>query len=159
MKYINLSQGLRAKVDDDLYDWLSQWKWSAKAYRHSAYAVRTATGGKRGPRFLIPMHRQILGLDSREIAHSDHIDRDTLNNQRANLRRVNASQNQMNKAKASTNKTGYKGVRFSKTPGKFTASICLGTRYTHLGTFNTPVEAHAAYCKAAEFYYGEYARA
>ena len=63
MKQIQLTQGKVALVDDLDYDWLSQWKWYAhKEYGECFYAVRHSYQ-REGKRRLIPMHRQILGLE------------------------------------------------------------------------------------------------
>lgn len=157
MRYIKLTQGQRAKVDDDLYEWLNHWTWCAKWYPkyESFYAVRAA--GAKGNRFLVPMHRQILGLDSRDHKQGDHRDRDTLNNQRKNLRAATPSQNQMNKGRQ-RNQTGFKGVRPSKTTGKFTAAIKANGKYEYLGTFSSVEAAHKAYCDASTHHYGDFAR-
>ena len=43
MKLISLTQGQFAKVDDEDFEWLNQWKWCAayKKSTNSYYAIRT----------------------------------------------------------------------------------------------------------------------
>jgi hypothetical protein len=156
--YIPLTQGQFAKVDADLFDWLSQWNWCAKWYPESKsfYAVRS-TSNLSGARTLIPMHRQILGLDRLDKQHGDHKDHDTLNNQRANLRITTHAQNQWNSKRPSHNKSGYKGVIKFKGREKYYANIVINGKGKYLGSFDDPAVAHQAYCEAAKKYFGEFA--
>jgi Demerecviridae HNH endonuclease len=90
----------------------------------------------------------------------DHKNGNFRDNRWTNLREATPSQNLMN---ARTQKTGkftspYKGVsRCSDRPGKWQARICIHPG-GFLGRFDTPEEAHAAYCKAARKHFGEFAR-
>ena len=71
-----------------------------------------------------------------------------------NLRVATRSQNSANVRAKSRNLLGVKGVSFYKRTGRYFARI----RSTHLGYFKTPGEAAAAYAKAAEATFGEFAR-
>lgn len=84
----------------------------------------------------------------------DHIDGNGLNNSIANLRKAEQRQNLGNQKVRTDNTTGYKGVTLFKRTGKYIARAAG----KHLGYFATPEEAHAAYCKAADAEFGEYAR-
>ncbi|MDR1250140.1 MAG: HNH endonuclease [Treponema sp.] len=48
------------------------------------------------------------------------------------------------------NKHGYAGVSFNKFAGKYHSRISVNNKHYYLGTFNTPEEAHKAYCDAVE---------
>ncbi len=96
MSRIELTQGFVALVDDQDFDWLSQWKWHASKSSYNYYAARF-TGA--APRRKIYMHREIARqkyadqgrtLDGQQI---DHDDDDPMNNQRANLIAVSQQQN------------------------------------------------------------------
>ena len=79
-----LTKGKVAIVDADDYEWLSQWKWSARFCNSIWYAVRGSTcGGKRKD---FSMHREILGLRAGDGREVDHINRNSLDNRRINLR-------------------------------------------------------------------------
>ena len=85
----------------------------------------------------------------------DHINHDPTDNRWCNLRECTLAQNSGNAKLRKDNKTGFKGVRKSKS-GKYVASMRYNGKSVHLGTFCTPEEAHQAYCKAAEDQYGEF---
>lgn len=86
----------------------------------------------------------------------DHINGDKTDNRIANLREVSHAQNQMNKGVYQKNKTGVKGVRFSK--GKYEAQIGHGGEMKYLGRFDTVEEASECYQRAAKEIYGDFAR-
>ena len=88
----------------------------------------------------------------------DHIDLCKSNNKWANLRAATNAQNQHNTQKPKHNKSGFKGVYLATDRGKYRASITvLGTKIG-LGQFNTPEEAHTAYCAAATIHHKEFVR-
>jgi len=87
----------------------------------------------------------------------DHINGVITDNRICNLRRSTQSQNAGNSKRSKANTSGYKGVY--KKRGKWSADIKCGKNRERLGVFETPTEAHAAYCEAAERLFGEFARA
>jgi hypothetical protein len=90
--------------------------------------------------------------------HVDHVDGNTLNNTRANLRIATPTQSHWNSRKRSNNTSGYKGVSWDKRAKVWAATFKINGRCIHLGCFDTPGKAHAAYCEAARKYAGEFAR-
>lgn len=138
MKSIPLSKGLFAIVDDCDFEMLSRYKWSAGAIRNYPYAVRRPNGKT------ILMHRQIMNVSDPNII-VDHIDRNTLNNTRSNLRIANKSINARNKKATGTSK--YMGVSLHRGT-KWIAHIKINSKYKHLGVFKDEVEAAKAYNKA-----------
>jgi hypothetical protein len=78
----------------------------------------------------------------------DHIDRNRANNAIANLRDVSNRRNSWNTGTRSTNKTGLAGTYGPTRYSKYIAQISHAGRRIYLGTFETPQEAHAAYCEA-----------
>lgn len=74
----------------------------------------------------------------------DHINNNRADNRIENLREATRSENMQNEKKArSTNKSGFLGV--SKNNGRWRAQIELNYQRTHIGYFDTPEEAYAAY--------------
>jgi len=88
----------------------------------------------------------------------DHIDGDPSNNRIENLRPATSSQNNLNRGKHKRNTSGYKGVTWVATNGKYSARIAIGDKRLFLGYFDDPKEAHDAYCEAAQKYQPEYVR-
>ena len=88
----------------------------------------------------------------------DHIDRDISNNAISNLREASLSQNQGNRIAAANSECKLKGVCFDKARMKFVAYIRRQGKTKNLGRYNTAEEAAAAYAKAAQEYFGEFAR-
>jgi hypothetical protein len=88
----------------------------------------------------------------------DHIDGNRANNAIANLRLCNQSQNNANTKKRVTNTSGFKGVSWHRRYRKWTASIKLSGKQTHLGYFTDKEVAAAAYASALVKNFGEFAR-
>lgn len=169
MKLIALTQGQFTKVDDEDYDFLMQWKWHAQKHYKTGkyYAVRRLPREKYKPRKSIQMHRLLLGL-TKTFDYGDHSDRDTLNNQRNNLRKASMSQNGANRTCKKNSHSKYLGVFFYsgdkrlKVPIKKYQSSCRSEGILHfLGLFPyTPegeIQAAKAYDKAAKKHHGEFA--
>ncbi|HHS83686.1 MAG TPA: HNH endonuclease [Gammaproteobacteria bacterium] len=66
----------------------------------------------------------------------DHINHDRSDNRWTNLREAEFSVNSKNKSLDKRNKTGFSGVEFVKTTGKFRARFNYEGKWTSLGTFN-----------------------
>lgn len=88
----------------------------------------------------------------------DHRDLNKTNDAINNLREASRSQNNANCPLRRDNKTGFKGVSSIPSSGKFRATIKIGDKQTHLGTYESAEDAHAAYFAKAKEVYGEFAR-
>jgi len=84
----------------------------------------------------------------------DHINMDKDDNRLVNLRLATRSQNLANQR--SFNKNGFKGI--SPVGSRWRANIQKDRKSRYLGTFDTPEQAHAAYCEAAKQVHGEFMR-
>ncbi len=89
---------------------------------------------------------------------ADHINTDSLDNRRANLRLATHSQNSCNSRRdKSKTLSRFRGVSFSKRKGKWFAAIRINGKKTWLGYFNDEEDAARAYDHAARKYHGEFA--
>lgn len=87
----------------------------------------------------------------------DHVNGERDDNRIDNLRLASRSQNRANAQKPWRIQKYPKGVTSWGTTAKFAMQISFkGQRYTE-GPFDTPDEAHAAYCRKAEELHGEFA--
>lgn len=88
----------------------------------------------------------------------DHHDMDKTNNRWVNLRIATRSQNGANRRALRVNTSGFKGVCWDSMTSNWKAQISVRGKNIHLGRYYTQQEAHAAYCRAAQEYFGEFAR-
>lgn len=86
----------------------------------------------------------------------DHINLLKADNRISNLREATHSENIRNRAKPSSNTSGYKGVFFIKSMNKFRAVCGANGKRHRLGYFTTAVEASEAYNKFAAENHGEF---
>lgn len=103
-------------------------------------------------------HRLAWYLTYAEWPHEiDHKNGVASDNRISNLRVATHSQNIAN---AGSRRSGMlKGAyRCSDGSGRWFSSIRIAEKNVHLGRFDTPEEAHAAYAKAAAAQFGEFAR-
>lgn len=148
MKIIKSTNNKDILVDDEHFDRLNEFRWSAVKTYNTAYA-RT-----RMP-YSITMHQFLMGSFGK--IYVDHIDGNGLNNQINNLRLCNNQLNQANSRKHKHCKSKYKGVSFSKAKKKWRAYICPNKKFIHLGYFNNEKIAALAYNKAARKIWKEFA--
>lgn len=95
----------------------------------------------------------MTGEDPVQIDHR----KDATDNAWENLRASDHSGNMRNRRRLTEHGTGFKGVyRSNGTKSRYSATIRIDGKHTHLGNFATPEEAHAAYCEAARKHFGEF---
>lgn len=124
-------------VDAEDFGWLSKWRWSLSGGR----AVRNHK--RNGKSYLVRLHRQIMNLRRGDPRQVDHINRDPLDNRRANLRLARHAQNRQNngcyRTKRRTSK--YRGVHYDASRDRWVAQATLNYQNHHIGRFRTEQEA------------------
>lgn len=124
-------------------------------YKDERGYIRVALKGR-----LYPAHRLIFvmmhGRPPKELV--DHIDGNPANNRPENLREASYAENQANQRLSSKSKSGLKGAIFCNRWGKWRSVIRVNGSSKFLGHFENADAAHAAYCAAAEIYFGNFAR-
>jgi hypothetical protein len=171
LKEIKLTRGKVAKVSDEDYDWLSQYKWSASPTDGGArFDAKTTLykkwdDGYKWRRSQL-MSRMIMDAKRGEVV--DHINNDPLDNRRSNLRISTHQQNTWNRRKSRTYHgspptSKFMGVTKSTTKKKgkeynyWRAQINHDGKIRYIGQFETEKEAAEAYDKEAQKLRGEYA--
>lgn len=128
-------------IDDEDFSYVNKHTW----YLHSKGYAITAKHKK--------MHR-LLFNKTKQI---DHINGNGLDNRRSNLREATNSQNQCNRGRPKTNKSGYKGVSWSKDKNKWQATIYKNGKQFNLGRSKNIKNVVLAYRLAARELHGEFA--
>lgn len=156
-KEIQLTKGQVVIVDDEDFERVNQYRWTAvspRCYQQTMYwGIRSERRG--GKKISILLHRFIMNAPKGVMV--DHKDRNTLNCQKSNLRLCTNAENQRNTPSKVTNTTGYKGVCLRKTDKKFTSGIRFNRKLIFLGSYSDPKEAAKAYDAKAKELFGEFA--
>lgn len=142
MKTLELATGELVELDDEDYRLYRHipWRFNGLVHRQGLY-----------------LHKLIVKALYGYVGEVDHKDRNRLNNRRDNLRPATRSENMMNQGLKSTNSTGYKGVSFYRSTGKYRAQIQYRGNKIFLGYYTDVVEAAKAYDKAAKHYHKDFA--
>lgn len=153
---IPLSQGLEAIIDSEDFNRLSQYKWAVTRSRDQApYAQSSVKCITTGKFISIRMHRLLLNCP--KGMEVDHINGNTLDNRKSNLRVTTRGENAKNR-KVQRNKTGYKGVFINNRGQGYSARIQVDGKRINIGTYKDPLDAAKAYDNAALLYHKQYAK-
>lgn len=151
---IPLTRNKFAVIDLEDVEKVEKYNWQAKERKRGWYAERYQNINHR--KTIIQMHRFIMNCpNDMEV---DHIDPNlTLDNRKHNLRICTRSENSRNRrAKENKKDVKYKGV-YKRKSGRYRASIRIDGVLTHLGTFESDIEAAKEYDKRAIEVFGEFA--
>ncbi len=151
MKKLKLTKGYIALVDDEDFNWLNQWKWSADK---DGYAFRSIKKVENGKRTCIKMHRQIMNADKgQDVDHINHIAYD---NRKSNLRLCSRTENLFNMRKTRGTSI-FKGVSWWKRDKCWEVKIRVNGKTKKIGYFKNERHAAMAYDIWAKEIYGKFA--
>lgn len=164
-RLIALTQGQFSKISACDYERVAKLKWYAARSESvgAFYAVRSVRTKKENGEIEIrrmSLARFILHLGDDDPRWADHINGDTLDNTRGNLRAVTPTGNARNRGLQRNNKSGFKGVsKHNGSRAAWAAYIAVNGKNLYLGLHPTPELAYAAYCEASARLHGDFARA
>ncbi len=154
-KHISLTRGLFAVVDGCDYELLSEHKWYALNSKWGFRAARSCRIG--GKKRCVLMGRQILGLRYGDKLQADHINHNTLDDRRCNLRTCTNQENSYNRRCHKNSSSKYKGVSWYGAYEKWMGYIRSGGKNVFLGYFLAEDDAARAYNSTAQRLHGEHA--
>ena len=158
MREMSLTKGKVAIVDDADYDWLNQWKWYATNPAGKGWRAQRDSGGRKS-KVRLAMSRVIMGVNPGDSRVVDHINHNSLDNRRENLRIVTVTQNNMNVRGHRDSETGEKGVHINKSSqtNPYRVQIQADKKRLHIGCYPTMEAAKCAYRHAAMTMHGQFA--
>ncbi len=157
MKTISLTQGQFTIVDDEDFIQFGALKWHVqRAIDGMFYAIRKKNGEH------VRLHREIMGVPPTSISGKrvtvDHINHDSLDNRRSNLRVCTDGQNCKNRDQSKCHSSsGIVGVHKNAASGKWVARLGVDWGKVYIGSFDNKEDAGKAIQEARHKYHGEYA--
>lgn len=148
-KFLALSQGFESLVDASDFDYLSQYSWHY-SHGYAKSRIKTSEGWK-----YFYLHRFLL--NAAKGVQIDHINGDSLDNRKCNLRICNNQQNSMNTGLSKNNTSGFKGVSLERKTNKWWAKLMYNRKVVHIGFYHNKEDAAREYDKAAIEFFGEFA--
>ncbi len=154
---IPLTKGKIAVVDEADYEWLMKYRWQAMRDRNTSYVnYRAVAKEKRdGKWYTIGMSRKILNVPAGTLV--DHINSDTLDNRRANLRPATHQQNMFNSRRNGNARRRFKGV-YMHPSGLWHSHITFNGHSYFLHCSHDEEEVALYYDVACQILHGEFAR-
>jgi hypothetical protein len=140
---IQLANGYTALIDEADLSIVSPHRWRGIRNLNHVYVLANISGKTER------LHRFLMGLKHGEKLVVDHINGNTLDNRRSNLKVCTYSENNLNRRKQENAKSRYKGVHPCPN-GEWTSYVMTlqadGPRKKiYLGTFGNEARAAAAY--------------
>lgn len=145
-------EGVFVIIDREDADRILPYRWhiNSTGYAIRARRLSDPPGGAK-----VRMHCEILSVP--DGYQRDHINRNKLDNRKANLREATSRQNKGNIARKRDNTSGFKGVYWAPHAKKWVAEIRFQGKKTHLGYFAQKEDGARAYDAAATRVFGEFA--
>jgi len=151
-------KGYKVLIDDEDYERMRKHGWCVRVMsQHMIYFRSNISGFGKGR--ISMLHRFIVGCVPNDGKTVDHINGNTLDNRKCNLRICTQHENSRNQRIRKNNTTGYKGVRIRRQyTHTWDAYIMVDNKQISLGVWDNIEDAAHAYDIAALYYFGEFAR-
>ena len=143
-------EGVSFTFDLEDFEKIHPYYWRPNEYGYISTTLNDGTS--------LRLHRLIMGLEKDDKRVIDHINHDTYENRRWNLRVATNSENTRNQKLSKLNTSGITGVSRRKNGRWFARLTCNGKIHC-LGTYDTKEEAAAARRAAEDKYFGEFSYA
>jgi hypothetical protein len=155
MQYLCLFNSTRpAIIDDDTYEQIKGKSWRVVTVTNGAQYV-VWKSHKAGRDVTVYLHRFVMGDPKGKMV--DHINGDSFDNRRENLRASTNSQNQMN-SKGKAHSSVYKNVYWNKKLGKWKAQADVDGQTFFFGYFEHERQAALVADLNLPILHGEFAR-
>ena len=133
------------------YTWFAKYQKLNKGF----YVYASEYNSKTKKYKTICLHQFIMNANGETV---DHINGNTFDNRKTNLRIVEDSNNLTNRrSRNSNNKSGYRNVCWSKSESKWLVQLQINGKNTVLGKFDDVDEAGRFAEEMRQKYYGEFA--
>lgn len=159
MKIVCKDKTYNCSFDEDDLDCVSKYnhKWYGdEMHEGNIYAKITVQSDTNSKQTTILLHRVIMNFP--KLSNNflvDHIDGNTLNNCKSNLRVATPLQNTWNSKIQKNNTSGYRGVRWNKENKKWQVDIVFNNNRKYLGLYDELDKAIKIRKKAEEKYWGK----
>lgn len=148
--YGTLANGVTFIIDADMIDKLKGKKFYVNTRDDEKYQLYiTDSRGRK-------LHDHLF--EHRKGYEVDHINLNTLDNRRCNIRYCSHKQNQMNQPLQRNNTSGVSGVSYYPPRGKYRARIKISQHEIHLGYYDTFEKAVMARNIGMKCMFGAYGR-
>lgn len=147
-------------IDDEDFHFLGDRTWriwnTRKPYlmASSSIYIGRENGKSKTKKYDIFFHK--LVMDCPNGLQVDHINGDSLDNRKENLRICTCAQNHFNTTRSKDNTSKFKGVFYEASRKKYRATISIGNKSKLIGRYNTAEEAYEKYCEYGKALRGEF---
>ncbi len=152
---INIS-GYDVLIDNEDYDKIKLKKWKVRIKDGYPIVVSSYYDKKKRNSNYINMARFLMSVTDNKI-DIDHINHNTLDNRKSNLRKSTHQENMFNQIIRSNNTSGFKGVSYDLRRKKYRAYIMFNAKQIWLGYYKNKKKAALKYNKKAIELFGEFA--
>ena len=142
-----------ALVDDEDFDALNKYKWHFGS-RYVRRCIYIGGGRKNQKNKILLMHRVIMNTPDELV--TDHINGNTLDNRKENLRICTNAENIRKGKMPKSNTSGFMGVSWSTEKRKWVARIQFNYKQIIIGYFKDKEDAAKAYDTKAKELFGKF---